>query len=675
MISRDVTGLDVHSPTADRWRLLRDQGVELTVLVMSRQMTTWQESGIRVEGSGGTTIIHRIKNTARRAKQLGSSADLITAQDPFELGWIAWRVARRFKKPFELQDHGGFFDGQIPDEPLWWLRSRLARFLSRRANQIRTVSPQNLVSGYFLPIAAHPRFAEIERRPESGCIVCVARLIAVKRVDLLIRTFVEVRKSDSLARLVLVGDGPERASLEALAHALGVSAWVTFVGASDPAPWLAKASVFVLLSKHEGWGVAAVEAGLAGVPVVMSDTGCARWLEKRGSATVVQGSDPVQIAQTIRFAMQQPGRKLQDVLSQQETAIRQVDHWKQCPSTPSSSLLVVIQAVDLDDPLMGFFHGWLEVASTQFSHLTVLALRVGRHALPSNVHIIALRPAGSRSRFQVIRTLLLESWRKRDQYQAVFVRGDAYYVILASWLWRLLSKRIVFWYAHYTVSVWALIASAFAHVTTASVKASYNHPWVHPVFIGQNIDHHRFVLRERCRSSQDPWRCLVFGRVMPSKRIEEVIETFVETEALHGALLTIVGPQPDPIYKAALMKLTQDHPSIQWGSESVSYDHVPELLSQYDILLNAYQGSLDKAIVESTMSGMIPIAATDGMQEWLPQTYRWLMAKTIVERRMALERVMHLSEEEYVDLQKSLREAAVNAHSMEQQIERLKHLL
>ncbi len=69
--------------------------------------------------------------------------------------------------------------------------------------------------------------------------------------------------------LDLLGDGRERAALEARAAALGVSDRVTFHGhVADTAPYLARASVFLCSSRYEGYPAVLVEALAAGTPVV-----------------------------------------------------------------------------------------------------------------------------------------------------------------------------------------------------------------------------------------------------------------------------------------------------------------------------------------------------------------------------------------------------------------------
>jgi glycosyltransferase involved in cell wall biosynthesis len=254
---------------------------------------------------------------------------------------MAWAAACSARVPFEVQDHGGFFDGGDVDEPLWPLRRRLAWFLARRAAAIRTVSPLSLDAlrkrgmgerAYWLPIGADPRFSKIPQHPEPGLVVSVGRLVPVKRMEILIEAIAIRRRNDPSAKLVLVGDGPERARLETLAAQAAPGA-VEFVGAGDPAAWLACASMFALASRHEGWGIAAVEAAMAGVPVRMSDTGCARWLAEQGLGKVVASADPAAWAAAMADVAPTEGRP---VPSYPHGPKAQVEAWKRIASGDKS---------------------------------------------------------------------------------------------------------------------------------------------------------------------------------------------------------------------------------------------------------------------------------------------------------------------------------------------------
>ena len=112
-----------------------------------------------------------------------------------------------------------------------------------------------------------------ERAPERGVgrptVVTVGRLSPQKNQRLLIQAFAQL---DPGSRLVIVGDGPERASLEGLVSRLRLDGAVTFTGhVANPHAYTAGADVFVLPSKVEGCPLALIEALATGCPAIATD--------------------------------------------------------------------------------------------------------------------------------------------------------------------------------------------------------------------------------------------------------------------------------------------------------------------------------------------------------------------------------------------------------------------
>ncbi|TCZ74943.1 N-acetyl-alpha-D-glucosaminyl L-malate synthase BshA [Flaviaesturariibacter aridisoli] len=95
----------------------------------------------------------------------------------------------------------------------------------------------------------------------------------VKRVQDVVRIFANVLK-ETPAKLLFVGDGPERATAEDLSRQLGVYDEVRFVGKQEQMEdILAIADLFLLTSEYESFGLAALEAMAAGVPVISTNAG------------------------------------------------------------------------------------------------------------------------------------------------------------------------------------------------------------------------------------------------------------------------------------------------------------------------------------------------------------------------------------------------------------------
>lgn len=116
-------------------------------------------------------------------------------------------------------------------------------------------------------------YAPGERQPDFD-VIFVGRLAPIKRIDLLLGAIALARRQLPALRAVIVGDGSERAALEAQARHLGVHDCVQFAGhQSQIAAWLARARLFVMCSDTEGLSLALMEAMLCGLPALVPAVG------------------------------------------------------------------------------------------------------------------------------------------------------------------------------------------------------------------------------------------------------------------------------------------------------------------------------------------------------------------------------------------------------------------
>jgi glycosyltransferase involved in cell wall biosynthesis len=160
--------------------------------------------------------------------------------------------------------------------------------------------------------SAVPEF-QVERRqlararPRIGTTV---RLDRQKGLDVLLRALADVPGVD----VEIVGDGPERATLEALAREVGVDDRVTFAGWSENArEWLGRWDAFVLPSRFEGLPLAILDAMLAELPVVASDVGSIGEAVADGrTGLLVPPDDPAALAGALRdvLADRERGRRM-----------------------------------------------------------------------------------------------------------------------------------------------------------------------------------------------------------------------------------------------------------------------------------------------------------------------------------------------------------------------------
>lgn len=112
--------------------------------------------------------------------------------------------------------------------------------------------------------------------PGEGWIGAVGRLSPEKGVDRAIRALALLRRQGVAARLMVLGDGSERAALESLARELGLEEAVRFLGHRDQvAEHLRRCDLYLLPSRWEGFGYALVEAMLLELPCVAFSVGAA----------------------------------------------------------------------------------------------------------------------------------------------------------------------------------------------------------------------------------------------------------------------------------------------------------------------------------------------------------------------------------------------------------------
>lgn len=202
--------------------------------------------------------------------------DVVSSQDPFLRGLVAWFMARHYGARLNVQVHADLSAQNI-------FRKMLAWFVLREADSIRAVSErvkkQVEAHKVQVPIAVlsifidGEKFKNIIRTLDAHPLVLwVGRFEKEKNPLEALSVLKQVQEKIPTVKMVMLGAGSMERVLRERARGLPVE----FPGWSDVVPFLARAHVVLSTSKAESFGASLVEARLAGVPVVSLDVGVAR---------------------------------------------------------------------------------------------------------------------------------------------------------------------------------------------------------------------------------------------------------------------------------------------------------------------------------------------------------------------------------------------------------------
>lgn len=276
----------------------------------------------------------RIVRAIISERKFAAAGTVVTTQDPFETGRVGARLKKDFGLPLHIQIHTDFLSpyfkkvGSMGARLLAWYRVFEAWKNLERADAIRVVShkiadsmraQKNLKLGatpHVLPIfvdtarvtaATIDPSADLHKKyPQFNFIVLMAtRLTVEKNISLALEAFAKAAASRHGLGLVIVGDGPEKARLQAQAVDLGIESRVAFEGWQEHvASYYKTADLFLSTSWYEGYGLSMVEAAAAGCPMVATDAGVARNLID--AENVCEPGDTACVAEKIARCVDDP---------------------------------------------------------------------------------------------------------------------------------------------------------------------------------------------------------------------------------------------------------------------------------------------------------------------------------------------------------------------------------
>lgn len=285
-------------------------------------------------------------------------------------------------------------------------------------------------------------------------------------------------------------------------------------------------------------------------------------------------------------------------------------------------LLIITQVVDLDDPVLGFFHGWIEEIAKHVDSVEVICLRKGRHALPENVAVHSLgKEEREATRPQYIFRLYALLWKLRGRYDRVFVHMNQEYVLLAGLYWRLFRKPTYLWRNHYAGSILTDIAALFCTKVFCTSKHSYTAKYRKTVLMPVGVDSQRFS--SDAVVGRIPRSILFLARMSPSKRPDMLLDA-LEMLSARGIeyTATIVGSpvKEDVSYYQKIVDRGEGL-NVRFMPGVPNHETL-DLYRTHEIFVNASpSGMFDKTIFEAAACGCIVLASSEDFKDAAGERY------------------------------------------------------
>jgi len=338
-------------------------------------------------------------------------------------------------------------------------------------------------------------------------------------------------------------------------------------------------------------------------------------------------------------------------------------------------LLVITQKVDKNDPILGFFHRWVEEFSKAYEKITVICLEQGEYSLPPNVKVLSLGKEQSvkHSVFNKIAYIFRfyrYIWEERKNYDAVFVHMNQEYVLLGWKLWFLLGKRIYLWRNHVYGSILTDIAVLLSNKVFCTSPSAYTTRFRKTKIMPAGIDTNLY----REVSTPEKNSILFFGRLSPIKNVHIFIDILKEldrqSENFHTDIIGSAFPEDkeyeELLHRSGLSLVENGKLSFL---PSVTHAETAHLFGKYALYVNLTpDGSLDKTMLEAMASGVPILISNSVFHGQIPEKCQ-LTSLEVLSASEKIKILLHISDEERKELGQKLSLYVENAHGLKRLVE------
>src|SRR3989338_3002627 len=346
-------------------------------------------------------------------------------------------------------------------------------------------------------------------------------------------------------------------------------------------------------------------------------------------------------------------------------------------------LLIITQKVDQNDQLLGFFIDWLKRFAERFEKVIVLCLEKGEFNLPENVKVISLGKERGVSKLKQFFNFYFLIFTLSKDYDNVFAHMNPIWVVLGSIPWRLLGKKIYFWYTHKAVTLKLRLAEKMADVIFTASKESFRIESEKVVVTGHGIDTELFkpyfsrsnLKEEALRFDLGVIKILSVGRIAPVKNYGTLIDAakILKDRGVYFSI-TMVGEaalEQDKEYEKSLklkVKSLKLEDSFNFVGK-IDHKDLQRYYQSNDIFVHLSKtGSVDKALLEAMACRTKVLSSNDSAKAFLP-------ASLIFNENNSselVEKIIILSSQE---VDPSLREYVIKNNNLDNLIDKISKII
>lgn len=323
-ISNDPLIFEEDSAVRSRMRSYAQAIGELHILSRFREDTDISDGPLTLHGRKAHKLIGWKTLISQTHELITANAiEVVSAQDPFEYGYVAMKAVKGTPAKLHIQIHTDFLSPWFTRAGIFrspkvvvpvvnFIRIRVARSVLPKAQAIRVVSERikrnlletygnTIVSPEVLPIVPGGELPQPIPMPIATSpftLVTIGRLEPEKRIDDILVALAQITERYPTVSLVVIGEGRERKKLETQVATKKLTSKVHFLGARPDAWGLMRSSQgYIQASAYEGYGMTLIEAALARVPIITTDVGVVgEVLSGYDDALVCPPGDPTNLA-------------------------------------------------------------------------------------------------------------------------------------------------------------------------------------------------------------------------------------------------------------------------------------------------------------------------------------------------------------------------------------------